>query len=93
MDSNLIKYDPLLFKLPKGVVAKGTEVGFFVEVDESVSPKQILFMCKEDNDADFTYTEMERTEKGYVLTQNFERSGHYWYTFKVIFDDSIYFIF
>lgn len=86
MDSKLIKYDPLLFKLPKGVVTKGTKVGFFLEVDKSVSPKQVLFMCKEDNDADFTYTEMEKTENGYVLALNFENSGHFWYKFKLILD-------
>lgn len=92
MDSNLIKYDPLLFKLPKGVVTKGTQVGFFVEIHESVSPKQVLFMCKEDNDADFTYIEMEKTQMGYVLAQNFNESGHYWYNFKVVFDNYSLFI-
>lgn len=83
----LVKYDPLLFKCPKGTVAKGAVVKFKIEVDESVKPNEVLFMCKEDADADYTYSQMKKTQNGYEIEVNFDIFGHFWYNFKLIFND------
>jgi hypothetical protein len=48
-------HDPLLFKLPKGTVTKGTEVTFCLEVSESESPKEVYLMIKSDEACDYTY--------------------------------------
>ncbi len=83
----LIKYDPLLFKFPKGPVEKNTNTKFFVWVDESLSPNEVLFMLREDTENDYRYLPMQKTQKGYVIEYNFENFGHFWYNFKIIFND------
>ena len=85
--NNLVKYDPLLFKCPIGTVAKGNTVHFKLEVDESVKPNRVLFMCKEDADFDYSYTEMKKTQNGYEIDINFDNFGHFWYNFKLLFDN------
>lgn len=85
--NNLVKYDPLLFKCPKGTIAKGNSVNFEIFVDPSVKPNSVLFMCKEDKDADYTYTEMKKSQNGYEISVNFDNFGHFWYNFKLIFDN------
>ena len=88
----LIKYDPLLFKCPKGPVTKNTNVSFFISVDESVLPNEVLFMVKSDTDNDYAYIPMKKVQNGYQIEHNFENFGHFWYNFKLIFDDYSVFI-
>ncbi len=88
----LIKYDPLLFKCPKGVVVKGTEVTFFIEVSDSLNVKEAYFMVKADADNDYIYLPMQKTANGYKITHNFDNYGHFWYNFKLIFNDYCLFL-
>ena len=53
--NKLIKFDPLLFKFPKGVITKGNSVKFFLEVNDAVCPNEVLFMVKKDEDFDYLY--------------------------------------
>lgn len=90
--NNLVKYDPLLFKFPKGTIAKGKKVTFKIKVDDSLSPNQVLFMVKEDADSDYSYTEMTKNEDGYEIDVNFDNAGHFWYNFKLIFNNYTVFL-
>ncbi len=85
--NRLVKYDPLLFKCPKGTIAKGNNVKFEIAVDDSIKPKQVLFMMKEDKDTDYAYHEMKKSQNGYEIWLNFDNFGHFWYNFKLIFDN------
>lgn len=85
------KYDPLLFKLPKGVIVKNTEVSFHVDYEGEIKPKIVYFMLKNDNDSDYKYIEMTENN-GYEITQNFTESGHFWYNFQLVFDDKVLYL-
>ena len=37
------KYDPLLFKFPKGVVVKNNEVKFHIDLECEIKPKFVYF--------------------------------------------------
>ena len=88
----LIKYDPLLFKCPKGPVTKNTNVTFFISIDETVCPNEVLFMVRGDNDWEYAYIPMQKVQNGYQVEHNFENFGHFWYNFKLIFDDYSLFV-
>ena len=92
MDNDLIKFDPLLFKCPKGVVVKGTEVEYFVSAESNTNLKTIYFMCKEDEDDDYTYSEMEKCKNGYKIKIKYEKNGHYWYNFQLKYDDNVQYL-
>jgi glycosidase len=83
---NKIKYDPLLFKCPKGPVEKDTTVTFFLSVDDSCAPNEVLFMVKSDEDADYACVPMQKVQNGYQIEHKFENFGHFWYNFQLIFN-------
>ena len=80
------KYDPLLFKLPKGVITKNNNVKFFVEYLGDKEPNIAYFMIKRDEDYTYQYLQMERVDGGYFFEYDFEEAGHYWYNFQFVFD-------
>lgn len=80
------KFDPLLFKYPKGTVTKNTNVTFYIELTCDVQPKHVYFMLKKDGENDYQYLEMTKNER-YEFNYNFAESGHFWYNFQVVFDD------
>lgn len=84
--NNIAYFDPLLFKCPKGTVAKGTEVNFTLEVDKSQSPKEVYLMIKDDSAWDYSYEKMQKNKGHYTKTIRFENSGHYWFNFKLVFN-------
>ena len=84
--NNIAYFDPLLFKCPKGTVAKGTEVSFTLEVSKDQSPKEVYLMIKDDEANDYTYEKMQKNQNKYTKTLKFEKKGHYWYNFKLVFD-------
>ena len=51
----IAKYDPLLFKYPKGVITKKKTVSFFVEYKDENRPKIAYFMLKRDEDQVYKY--------------------------------------
>lgn len=77
------KYDPLLFKYPKGVISKNNKVKFHIDY-AGEEPQKVYFMLKEDKDNDYAYLEMTKN-KGYEITVNFENFGHFWYNFQFVF--------
>lgn len=85
--SELAKFDPLLFKCPKGTIAKGNTVEFYIEVSGKLNPKSVLFMFRDDNSNDYSYEEMQKMQNGYKVQVKFNNFGHFWYNFKLIFDD------
>ena len=82
----IAKYDPLLFKLPKGVISKNNNVKFFVEYNDTKEPNVAYFMIKRDEDSTYSYLQMERVEGGYLFEYDFDKSGHFWYNFQFVFD-------
>ena len=64
------KYDPLLFKLPKGVITKNNNVKFFVEYLGDKEPNIAYFMIKRDEDYTYQYLQMERVDGGYFFERN-----------------------
>ena len=80
------KYDPLLFKFPKGVVCKNQSVKFHIDYLDKKEPKVVYFMIKKDEDSDYQYLEMKQNN-GYEITHTFESNGHFWYNFQLVFDD------
>ncbi len=80
------KYDPLLFKFPKGVVCKGQTVKFHIDYTDKKEPKKVYFMLKKDEDSDYQYLEMTKNN-GYEISYTFETNGHFWYNFQIVFDD------
>lgn len=86
MENDTIKYDPLLFKCPKGVVVKGTDVEFFVQAEEDSGLETIFFMSKEDSESDYLYEEMKKCKNGYKIKRKYEKNGHYWYNFQLKFN-------
>ena len=81
------KYDPLLFKFPKGVVCKNQTVKFHIDYLDEKEPKIVYFMLKKDEDSDYQYLEMSKVKNGYEITRKFEENGHFWYNFQFVFDD------
>ena len=90
--NNIAYFDPLLFKCPKGTVAKGTEVSFMLKMEDNQSPKEVYLMIKDDEANDYTYEKMQKIQNNYTKTLKFENNGHYWYNFKVVFDNFSVFI-
>ena len=90
--NNMAYFDPLLFKCPKGTVTKGTEVSFKLKVKEGCSPKEVYLMVKDDVEQDYYYHKMICNENSYTKTISFEKSGHYWYNFKLVFNDYSVFV-
>lgn len=80
------KYDPLLFKFPKGVIYKNQTVKFHIDYTDEKQPKVVYFMLKKDEDSDYQYLEMTKNN-GYEITHTFDTHGHFWYNFQVVFDD------
>ena len=80
--SQKAKYDPLLFKLPKGTIVKGQEVKFFIEYYDEFLPRDVYFMIKQDGENEYKYISMIKTQKGYEISQKFTKSGQYWYNFQ-----------
>lgn len=85
-------YDPLLFKFPKGTISKGTEVKFEIEVSETQSPNEVYLMIKHDDEADYFYEKMQKNENKYQKNLKFSRSGHFWYNFKLVYNDYSLFV-
>lgn len=81
------KYDPLLFKLPKGAIVKNTLVKFFIELQTDEDLKHVYFMLKNDDESDYRYIEMKQIKNGYELEYNFNNSGHFWYNFQLVFSN------
>lgn len=81
------KYDPLLFKSPKGVIAKNTKVKFRIQVETDENLKHVYFMLKKDGEPDYRYLEMTKVQDGYEFEQNFSDFGHFWYNFQLVFCD------
>ncbi len=90
--NNIAYFDPLLFKCPKGTVAKGTEVSFMLKMEDNQSPKEVYLMIKDDEASGYTYEKMQKNQNKYIKTLKFEKKGHYWYNFKVVFDNFSVFI-
>ena len=85
--NNIAYFDPLLFKCPKGPVAKGTEVNFKLEVEEDVIPNEVYLMIKDDEAWEYTYEKMQKNQKYYEKNLKFDFSGHFWFNFKLVFED------
>lgn len=81
------KYDPLLFKFPKGVISKNQSVKFHIDYFDEKKPKIVYFMIKKDEDWDYQYLEMKKVKNGYEISHKFETNGHFWYNFQIVFDD------
>lgn len=92
MDTNLISFDPLLFKLPKGVITKGTSVRFFLKTEDQSDIKNVYLMLKDDNEENYNYCPMSKTQNGYEISYKFSKSGHFWYNFKVECSDFAVFV-
>ena len=67
------KYDTLLFKLPKGVKTKSTNVKFDIQYSGD-EPERVYFMVKSDEDLEYQYLEMQKTQNGYSIEHFFEFS-------------------
>ena len=85
--NNIAKFDPLLFKFHKGTISKVKEVLFKLEVSESAGENEVYLMIKEDADQDYTYEKMQKHKNYYELTKKFDKSGHFWFSFKINFVD------
>ena len=85
------KYDPLLFKFPKGVIVKNNNVTFHFDYDAEIKPKHVYFMLKNDEEIDYNYLEMTEND-GYEITHEFNNSGHFWYNFQLVFDDYVMYL-
>lgn len=81
------KYDPLLFKFPKGVITKNNNVIFKIEYEGQEKPNKVYFMLKNDKDDGYKYLEMNKNATGYEINHKFEDSGHFWYNFQLVFGD------
>ena len=90
--NKIAKFDPLLFKLPKGVISKNNKVNFYVEFKGETLPSVIYFMVKRDEDAVYKYIPMERVEGGYFVDYEFEEAGHYWYNFQFVVNGIYYYL-
>ena len=90
--NNIAYFDPLLFKCPKGTVAKGTEVKFKIEVSEDAKPKEVYLMIKDDEADGYTYEKMQKNQKYYEKILKFEKNGHFWYNFKLVFENYSLFV-
>ena len=80
------KYDPLLFKFPKGVIVKKNEVKFHIDLECETKPRFVYFMIKTDEENEYKYLEMTENN-GYEFVYRFENSGHYWYNFQIVVGD------
>ena len=80
-------HDPLLFKFPKGVISKGKKVKFKIKVDLKCCPNVVEFMLKEDSDETYQIFQMKREFDEFTIETFFEKKGHYWYNFKLIYND------
>ena len=85
------KYDPLLFKFPKGAIVKNNSVRFHIDYESDVKPNVVYFMIKNDEESEYKYLEMVENN-GYEITQKFSSSGHFWYNFQLVFDDKVLYL-
>ena len=83
----LAYFDPLLFKFPKGTITKGTEVEFKIDVNPNCLANEAYLMLKSDEEEDYRYIEMTRDEFSYRVRIKFAESGHFWYNFKLNYND------
>ena len=83
----LASFDPLLDKLPKGVISKGDTVRFKIKVDLKCTPNEAYLMIKSDDDTDYKYILMDRKEDVCEAEFTFLSSGHYFYNFKLNYND------
>ena len=90
--NNIAYFDPLLFKCPRGTVAKGTKVSFSLEMGENQNPLEVYLMIKDDEAWDYTYEKMQKNQNKYEKILKFENNGHYWYNFKLVFEDRCLFV-
>lgn len=81
------KYDPLLFKFPKGVITKNTNVKFHIDLETDENLQKVYFMLKKDGDENYQYLEMTKVAGGYEIQQQFSDFGHFWYNFQLVFGD------
>lgn len=84
---SLAYFDPLLFKCPKGAITKGTEVQFKIEVNLDCVCNEAYLMLREDSSSDYSYIPMVREENFFYVTVPFKTHGHYWYNFKLNYND------
>lgn len=83
----LAYFDPLLTKFPIGAITKGTEVEFSVEVNPGCCANEVYLMLKSDEEEDYRYLAMIRDDFTYKIRVKFSESGHYWYNFKLNYND------
>ena len=88
---NLICYDPLLFKLPKGTVEKNKKVKFSLKCEDA-DVKRVLFFVKADNEQNYTMVEMTKKSGKFECEFLFKNAGHFWYHFKVIKENQTLFV-
>ncbi len=92
--NNIAYFDPLLFKCPKGPIAKGQQSKIELCVDKNAGVREVYLMIKHDDENDYFYEEMHKKNcenskemfEKYEKTLNFSRSGHFWFNFKLNFD-------
>ena len=84
-------FDPLINKSPVGAIVQGEEVTFWIDCS-GMQPNEVLFMVKEDADFDYAYYPMKKVQNLYKISKKFDKFGHYWYNFKLIFNDYCLFI-
>lgn len=84
--SDLIYYDPLLFKTPKGVVKKQTKVEFKVKFEKEFEPNQMVMLLRCDTEESYSEHVMQKFDDRFVFEHTFENRGHYWYLFRADFD-------
>lgn len=87
----LICYDPLLFKLPKGVVVKGTKVSFKIKCTDA-EVKRMLLLIKNDTDENYSAVEMKKNGEFFECQTDFIAEGHYWYHFKALKEKQTLFV-
>ena len=84
---DLAKYDPLEDKYPTGVISKDNTVKFKIDVNENCTPNEVYLMIKEDKDSDYEYILMNKNGLSFEVSKHFYNKGHYWYSFKLNYND------
>ena len=85
--TSLAEYDPLKDKTPSGVIVKNSSVKFKVYVNQNCTPNELYLMIKEDSDEDYKYVLMQKQNDYFVTNYYFENFGHYFYCFKLNYND------
>lgn len=84
---NLAYFDPLLFKCPKGAITKGETVEFKIEVNLDCVCNEAYLMLREDKCEEYSYIPMQRKENFFYASVQFNNHGHFWYNFKLNYND------